>query len=98
MAFANLKTVQTPLFRGLIIGFICGFIGLLVHSLGANTFIIVRIMEPFWFFAGMVAVLPNLESLPDKPTGAVPAMDGKVSFSRLRSADGISRRGFPKYS
>ena len=28
---------------------------------GANTFIIVRIMEPFWFFAGIITVLPMLE-------------------------------------
>jgi len=43
-------------------GFPAGFIGLLVHSIGANTFIIVRIMEPFWFVAGMVAMIPELET------------------------------------
>jgi len=31
-----------------------------MHSLGANTFIIVRIMEPFWFLVGMVLILPRL--------------------------------------
>ena len=31
---------------------------LLVHGIGANTFIIVRIMEPFWFLTGIIAVLP----------------------------------------
>jgi hypothetical protein len=31
-----------------------------VHSIGANTFIIVRIMEPFWFFAAIVVALPGL--------------------------------------
>ena len=41
--------------------FLAGYIGLLVHAIGANTFIIVRIMEPFWFFAGIIAVLPMLE-------------------------------------
>ena len=68
MAFTNLRKIETPLYRGIIIGFIAGFIGLLVHSLGANTFIIVRIMEPFWFFAGMVAVLPTIESRMVKPS------------------------------
>jgi hypothetical protein len=57
----NLKELETPYFQGLTIGFFAGTIGLLFHSLGANTFIIVRIMEPFWFFAGIIAVLPSLE-------------------------------------
>jgi hypothetical protein len=55
------KAVKTPFFKGLTIGFLAGFIGLLFHAIGANTFIIVRIMEPFWFFAGIIAVLPTLE-------------------------------------
>jgi hypothetical protein len=36
-------------------------VGLVVHALGANTFIIVRIMEPFWFFAGIIVVMPAME-------------------------------------
>ena len=43
------------------IGFMAGFVGLIVHALGANTFTIVRIMEPFWFFVGIITVLPTLE-------------------------------------
>ena len=50
------------LHRGLSMGFLAGFIGLLVHAIGANTFIIVRIMEPFWFVLGMVVMIPELES------------------------------------
>jgi len=34
----------------------------LFHAIGANTFIIVRIMELFWFLAGIMAVLPELEN------------------------------------
>lgn len=64
MALTNLKTVQTRYARGIITGYLAGYIGLLFHSIGANTFIIVRIMEPFWFFTGIVAVLPMLERLP----------------------------------
>jgi len=62
MARMNVKNLKTPYFKGLSIGFLAGYIGLLVHALGANTFIIVRIMEPFWFFAGIITVLPILES------------------------------------
>ncbi|MCK4986659.1 MAG: O-antigen ligase family protein, partial [Desulfobacterales bacterium] len=61
MAINHMNEVKTPYFKGLAIGFIAGYIGLLFHAIGANTFIIVRIMEPFWFFAGIIAVLPSLE-------------------------------------
>jgi O-antigen ligase len=57
----NLKELKTPYFQGLAIGFFAGFVGLVVHALGANTFIIVRIMEPFWFFAGIMVVMPEME-------------------------------------
>jgi O-antigen ligase len=50
-----------PFDRGLAIGFLAGFTGLLFHAIGANTFIIVRIMEPFWFVAAMVMMIPSLE-------------------------------------
>jgi O-antigen ligase len=48
-------------YRGLTMGYLAGFVGLLCHALGANTFIIVRIMEPFWFLTAMVIVIPELE-------------------------------------
>jgi O-antigen ligase len=57
----NLKKLKSPFFLGLGIGFLAGFAGLIVHALGANTFIIVRIMEPFWFFAGIIVVMPEME-------------------------------------
>lgn len=55
------KRAKDPFHRGLATGFVAGFIGLLFHGLGANTFIIVRIMQPFWFIAAMVMVIPSLE-------------------------------------
>jgi O-antigen ligase len=56
-----LKKSTGPFDKGLCMGFLAGFIGLLVHAIGANTFIIVRIMEPFWFILAMVIMIPNLE-------------------------------------
>lgn len=41
-------------YRGLSLGLFAGFIGLLFHAVGSNTFIIIRIMEPFWFLTAMV--------------------------------------------
>jgi O-antigen ligase len=55
------RSLKVPEDRGVVLGFLAGTIGLLVHAIGSNTFIIVRIMEPFWFFAGIVLMLPQLE-------------------------------------
>jgi hypothetical protein len=57
----NASRVQGPLLRGMSVGFLAGVAGLLVHAIGANTFVIVRIMEPFWLFAGLVMVAPWIE-------------------------------------
>ena len=46
---------DSPYARAMSAGFVFGFLGLLVHALGSNTFIIVRIMEPFWLYAALVA-------------------------------------------
>lgn len=47
--------------KGLTLGLLAGFASLLAHSLSSNTFIVVRIMEPFWFFVGLVVVLYYIE-------------------------------------
>jgi len=60
------QTVTHPLHKGLAGGFLAGFVGLLFHAIGANTFIIVRIMEPFWFTAAMVIMLPEIERNDDQ--------------------------------
>ena len=54
------RNAQDNLLRGLSVGLMGGLTGLLVHALGANTFIIVRIMEPFWFLAGIVIALASI--------------------------------------
>jgi O-antigen ligase/polysaccharide polymerase Wzy-like membrane protein len=59
------RSLVEPLDRGLAIGFVAGTAGLLAHAIGANTFIIVRIMEPFWLFAGIVVLLPSLTAAGD---------------------------------
>ncbi len=48
-------SLHDPYYRGIALGFLMGLVGLLIHALGANTFIIVRIMEPFWLYAAVVA-------------------------------------------
>jgi len=61
------RRLEDPEDRGLAIGFVAATIGLLVHSIGSNSFIIIRIMEPFWFFAGIVAILPTLPKDAEAP-------------------------------
>lgn len=63
--FRNAKQtfVQTTdlFYKGLALGYLTGFFAILTHCIGANTFIIVRIMEPFWFVTAMVIMIPVIE-------------------------------------
>lgn len=56
-----LAQTTTGLGRGLATGLLAGCAGMIVHALSANTFIIVRVMEPFWFLAGLAVLAPSLE-------------------------------------
>lgn len=47
--------------RGLTLGFLGGFVGLLFHSMSSATFILIRIMEPFWFLMALIVSLPILQ-------------------------------------
>ena len=69
-AFRTLQQTHNDDFaHGLTAGFIAGFTGLLVHSFGAATFILIRIMEPFWFLAAIVVILPELPAIAAQPEG-----------------------------
>jgi O-antigen ligase len=72
------QVARDPFNRGVAMGFMAGFIGLLFHAIGANTFIIVRIMEPFWFVTAMVMAIPSLE--PAKDEAELPAVNATPSI------------------
>lgn len=59
--FYTAKTVfqeyNSVVVRVLSLGFMVSMVGLVFQSLGVNTFVIVRIMEPFWFIAALLSVL-----------------------------------------
>ncbi len=57
-------------FKGMVLGYRAGLIGILVHAFGAPTFYIVRIMEPFWFVTGLVVALYVLKVKEDLQVGS----------------------------
>ncbi len=48
------KIRDEPLRSALGLGMIAGLAGLLAHAIGTNTFMLIRIMEPFWLLSGLV--------------------------------------------
>lgn len=61
-ARSTYRNTKDPLFSGLSLGYLAGFMAMITHALGANTFIIVRIMEPFWFLTAMIIMIPAIEA------------------------------------
>ena len=59
--YRTYKESEDPLVLGLSLGLIAGTAALLGHSVGAASFIIVRIMEPYWFFMAALFVLSQNE-------------------------------------
>lgn len=61
-AYGVYKSSQNDNFaQAISVGFLSGFMGLLLFSAATATFIIIRIMEPFWFMMAIIAALPELE-------------------------------------
>jgi hypothetical protein len=71
VAWTTYQRFRGTRFESLALGYLAGLVGLFVHAFGANTFIIVRIMEPFWFFTGVVTMLPLLQ--PENGPGTAPS-------------------------
>lgn len=51
------ESLETGMLKGFLLGYRAGLLGIAIHSLGAITLYIVRIMEPFWFVSGLVVSL-----------------------------------------
>ena len=54
------RKINVTLIRSISLATIACIIGLLFQSLTTNTFIIVRIMEPFWFLIALVMTVPDV--------------------------------------
>ena len=85
LARSALETIDDPYFQGIITGFLLGFVGMLIHGIGANTFIIVRIMEPFWLYAALIAKVVHLRS---KKSGGKEERPSPPEFNRRSSQFG----------
>jgi O-antigen ligase len=59
-AHRNHLQLTDPYFKGLSLGLIGGVAALVGHAIGSSTFIIVRIMEPFWLMVAIVIISPAL--------------------------------------
>lgn len=57
------KNAKIPFFKYFAQGFFIATIAMMTHSIGANTFIIIRIMEPFWLVCGLVISIPYIEKI-----------------------------------
>jgi O-antigen ligase len=64
------RNTTDPLYKGLTVGYLAGFWALIAHGIGSNTFIIVRIMEPFWFLTAMIIMIPVLSEAHEEKTEA----------------------------
>ena len=52
--FSSYKNREDPFSRSLSLGLFCATIGLLVHGLGASTFLLVRVVEPYMMFMAIL--------------------------------------------
>jgi hypothetical protein len=60
------------IFKGLSLGVLVGFAAMLIHAVTANTFIIIRIMEPFWFVMAMAVAVQSNKLERENPLESVP--------------------------
>ena len=57
------RSADDPFFKALSLGMLGALAGLVGHGISANSFIIVRIMEPFWFLMGLAAAYPLIKGV-----------------------------------
>lgn len=81
VAANRLRNARDRFSRGLALGYLAGYIAMLVHGIGANTFIIVRIMEPFCLLTALIVALPETEEPEDVPAVRRTTIPRRVSLA-----------------
>lgn len=82
MSLQRFRNATEDFTKALSLGYLAAFAAMLAHGLGANTFIIIRIMEPFWLLTALVVSLPEGHPAESVPSQSVPAI-----------SDGANRAG-----
>ncbi len=85
-------TTKDDWYKGLALGFLAGHVGLIFHAVTANTFILIRIMEPYWFLAAMVMMIPQLEKIEEERQQTIQ----KEGFNPREEIDTPQRKGLPR--
>ncbi|MFH1258745.1 MAG: hypothetical protein ABII74_02840 [Elusimicrobiota bacterium] len=83
------RNIEVYWLKGFALGMLSATAGLIVHAIPSNTFIIIRIMEPFWFLLGMIMAARKLYLYPlplntITPNPTIPHQEGG-SFYTARS-------------
>lgn len=75
------KSTEEKFHKGVCMGFFAGTIAMMTHALGANTFIIVRIMEPFCFLAAIVVSIHQVQEAEKLQKGELEKKNDKPAFT-----------------
>jgi O-antigen ligase len=65
----NYRFADDPFYKAFTLGMMGAVTGLVGHGISANSFIIVRIMEPFWFLMGLAAAYTLIRDRPSTVEG-----------------------------
>ena len=97
MSITSYRLATDQFSRGIALGFLLGFLALLVHAIGSNTFLTVRIMEPFWLFAALVVrgLLISQAAEPSMRESGAPSTAAGVAQAARKPAFGRSRFAKP---
>lgn len=79
------RNIEDPLGKGLALGFAAGNVGLIVHAFTANTFILIRIMEPYWFMAALIMIWPKIEAWQKEEKEEDVPLSARVNTKKLKT-------------
>lgn len=80
-----------PVVQGLIAGQLLGFLAVMTHAVGADTFLIVRIMEPFWLVTALTFAVSHLRQVPAE-VGAEPEPPPSAEMDHDRGTNALAPR------